>query len=156
MNEAVSSDTVAPGDFLSPEDRTHYRLAWLSTVDHKRIGILYLLTALVFFVIGGIEALLIRIQLAVPNNHFLGPDTYNQVFTMHGTTMIFLVAMPALFGLINYVLPLQIGARDMAFPRLNAFSFWCVPFGGILLHFSILAGGAPNVGWFAYAPLSEG
>ena len=155
MNEAVSIDTVAPGDILSPEDRTHYRLAWLSTVDHKRIGILYLLTALVFFVIGGIEALLIRIQLAVPNNHFLGPDTYNQVFTMHGTTMIFLVAMPALFGLINYVLPLQIGARDMAFPRLNAFSFWCVPFGGILLHFSILAGGAPNVGWFAYAPLSE-
>jgi len=153
MNEAVT--TVAPGDILSPDERSHYRLAWLSTVDHKRIGILYLLTALVFFVLGGIEALLIRIQLAVPNNHFLHPDTYNQIYTMHGTTMIFLVAMPAVFGLINYVLPLQIGARDMAFPRLNAFSFWLVPFGGILLHFSILAGGAPNVGWYAYAPLSE-
>ena len=130
-------------------------MAWLSTVDHKRIGILYLVTALVFFVIGGIEAMFIRLQLAVPNNTFLQPDTYNMVFTMHGTTMIFLVAMPALFGLANYVVPLQIGARDMAFPRLNAFSFWLVPFGGLLLHFSFLAGGAPAVGWFAYAPLSE-
>jgi cytochrome c oxidase subunit 1/cytochrome c oxidase subunit I+III len=153
MNEAVTA--VAPGDILSPDERQHYRLAWLSTVDHKRIGILYLITALVFFVLGGIEALLIRIQLAVPNSHFLHPDTYNQIYTMHGTTMIFLVAMPAVFGVINYVLPLQIGARDMAFPRLNAFSFWLVPFGGILLHFSILAGGMPNVGWYAYAPLSE-
>ncbi len=153
MNETLTA--VAPGELLSPEERQHYRLAWLSTVDHKRIGILYLLTALVFFVLGGIEALLIRIQLAVPNNHFLSPDVYNQVYTMHGTTMIFLVAMPALFGLVNYILPLQIGARDMAFPRLNAFSFWLLPFGGILLHFSVLAGGAPNVGWFAYAPLSE-
>ena len=114
-----------------------------------------MLTALVFFVIGGVEALFIRLQLAVPNNHFLQPDTFNQLFTMHGTTMIFLVVMPALFGFVNYVLPLQIGARDMAFPRLNAFGFWCVPFGGILLHFSVLAGGAPAVGWFSYAPLSE-
>ena len=96
-----------------------------------------------------------RLQLAVPNNHFLQPDTFNQLFTMHGTTMIFLVVMPVLFGLVNYVLPLQMGARDMAFPRLNAFGFWCVPFGGILLHFSVLAGGAPAVGWFSYAPLSE-
>ena len=108
-----------------------------------------------FFVVGGVEALFIRLQLAVPNNHFLAPDTFNQLFTMHGTTMIFLVAMPALFGFVNYILPLQIGARDMAFPRLNAFGFWCQPFGGILLHFSILAGGAPAVGWFSYAPLSE-
>ncbi len=130
-------------------------MAWLSTVDHKRIGILYMVTALVFFVIGGIEALFIRLQLAVPNNTLLQPDTYNMLFTMHGTTMIFLVAMPVLFGLANYFVPLQIGARDMAFPRLNAFSFWLVPFGGILLHFSFLAGGAPAVGWFAYAPLSE-
>src|SRR2546421_8781301 len=96
-----------------------------------------------------------RLQLAVPNNHFLQPDTFNQLFTMHGTTMIFLVVMPVVFGLANYVLPLQIGARDMAFPRLNAFGFWCVPLGGILLHFSVLAGGAPAVGWFSYAPLSE-
>ena len=140
---------------LDPAKRAHYRLAWLSTVDHKRIAVLYMLTALVFFVIGGIEALFIRLQLAVPNNHFLQPDTFNQLFTMHGTTMIFLVVMPVLFGLVNYVLPLQIGARDMAFPRLNAFGFWCVPLGGILLHFSVLAGGAPAVGWFSYAPLSE-
>jgi cytochrome c oxidase subunit 1/cytochrome c oxidase subunit I+III len=140
---------------LDPAKRRHYQLAWLSTVDHKRIAVLYMLTALVFFIIGGVEALFIRLQLAVPNNHFLKPDTFNQLFTLHGTTMIFLVAMPALFGFVNYVLPLQIGARDMAFPRLNAFGFWCQPFGGILLHFSILAGGAPAVGWFSYAPLSE-
>jgi cytochrome c oxidase subunit I len=140
---------------LDPAKRRHYQLAWLSTVDHKRIGVLYMLTALVFFIIGGVESLFIRLQLAVPNNDFLHPDTFNKLFTLHGTTMIFLVAMPALFGFVNYVLPLQVGARDMAFPRLNAFGFWCVPFGGILLHFSILAGGAPAVGWFSYAPLSE-
>jgi cytochrome c oxidase subunit 1/cytochrome c oxidase subunit I+III len=140
---------------LDPAKRRHYQLAWLSTVDHKRIGVLYMLNGLFFFVVGGVEALFIRLQLAVPNNHFLAPDTFNQLFTMHGTTMIFLVAMPALFGFVNYILPLQIGARDMAFPRLNAFGFWCQPFGGILLHFSILAGGAPAVGWFSYAPLSE-
>ena len=140
---------------LDPSQREHYQLAWLSTVDHKRIGILYMLTGLVFFIAGGTEALLIRLQLAVPNNHLVGPDTYNMLFTMHGTTMIFLVVMPLLFGLANYFVPLQIGARDMAFPRLNAFSFWLVPFGGILLHFSLLLGEAPTVGWFAYAPLSE-
>src|SRR5207245_9482673 len=102
---------------LDPAKRAHYRLAWLSTVDHKRIGVLYMLTALVFFVIGGVEAIFIRLQLAVPNSRFLHPDTYNALFTMHGTTMIFLVAMPVLFGFINYVMPLQIGAGDMAFPR---------------------------------------
>jgi cytochrome c oxidase subunit 1/cytochrome c oxidase subunit I+III len=140
---------------LTPEQREHWKMAWLSTVDHKRIGILYMVTALAFFVIGGIEALFIRLQLAVPNSTLVHPDTFNMLFTMHGTTMIFLVAMPVLFGLANYFVPLQIGARDMAFPRLNAFSFWLVPFGGILLHFSFLAGGGPAVGWFAYAPLSE-
>ena len=140
---------------LDPAKRRHYQLAWLSTVDHKRIGVLYMLTGLFFLIVGGIEALVIRLQLAVPNNHLVAPDTFNQLFTMHGTTMIFLVAMPLLFGFVNYILPLQIGARDMAFPRLNAFGYWCQPFGGILLHFSILAGGAPAVGWFSYAPLSE-
>jgi len=140
---------------LDPAKRRHYQLAWLSTVDHKRIGVLYMLTGLFFFIVGGIEALFIRLQLAVPNNHLLAADTFNQLFTMHGTTMIFLVAMPLLFGFVNYILPLQIGARDMAFPRLNAFGYWCQPFGGILMHFSILAGGAPAVGWFSYAPLSE-
>jgi cytochrome c oxidase subunit 1/cytochrome c oxidase subunit I+III len=140
---------------LDSDQRAHYQLAWLSTVDHKRIGILYMLTGLVFFVAGGLEALTMRLQLAVPNNHLVSPDTFNMLFTMHGTTMIFLVVMPLLFGFANYFVPLQIGARDMAFPRLNAFSFWLVPFGGILLHFSLLCGYAPAVGWFAYAPLSE-
>lgn len=153
MNEIAA--TLARAGLLTAEQREHWKMAWLSTVDHKRIGILYMVTALAFFALGGLEAMLIRLQLAVPNNTLLHPDTYNMLFTMHGTTMIFLVAMPALFGLANYVLPLQIGARDMAFPRLNAFGFWLVPFGGILLHFSFLAGGAPAVGWFAYAPLSE-
>jgi cytochrome c oxidase subunit I len=129
--------------------------SWVATVDHKRIGILYLLTALVFFAAGGVEALLMRIQLARPNNTFLTPDAYNQIFTMHGTTMIFLVVMPTLIGLANYLVPLMIGARDMAFPRLNALSYWLLPCGGLLLHFSLLAGGAPAIGWFSYAPLSE-
>lgn len=141
---------------LSEHDRAHHRTAWISTVDHKRIGILYLLTALFFFGVGGIEALFLRLQLIVPNNTLLAPDTFNQLFTMHGTTMIFLVVMPVMFGFANYMVPLQIGARDMAFPRLNAFSYWMLPLGGFLLHFSVVAGGAPAVGWFAYAPLSEG
>jgi len=128
---------------------------WVATVDHKRIGILYLLTTLVFFVLGGVEALLMRIQLVRPNNTFLSPDAFGQMFTMHGTTMIFLVVMPVLIGLANYLVPLMIGARDMAFPRLNALSFWLLPCGGFLLHYSLLAGGAPAVGWFSYAPLSE-
>jgi cytochrome c oxidase subunit 1/cytochrome c oxidase subunit I+III len=152
MNESAETAMEA---VISSDQRQHYELAWLSTVDHKRIGILYMLTALVFFIAGGIEALMMRIQLAVPNNHFVAPDTYNMLFTMHGTTMIFLVVMPLLFGLANYFVPLQIGARDMAFPRLNAFSFWLVPFGGILLHFSLLIGDPPMVGWFSYAPVSE-
>jgi cytochrome c oxidase subunit 1/cytochrome c oxidase subunit I+III len=131
-----------------------WRLAWLSTVDHKRIGILYLLFALLFFVVGGLEALFIRLQLAVPNNTLVSPDTFNALFTMHGTTMIFLVAMPALFGFANYFVPLMIGARDMAFPRLNALSVWLLPLGGALLHFSVFVG-VPKTGWFAYTPLSE-
>jgi len=134
---------------------SHGLYSWVATVDHKRIGILYLLTALVFFAAGGVEALLMRVQLARPNNTFLSPNAYNQLFTMHGTTMIFLVVMPTLFGLANYLVPLMIGARDMAFPRLNALSYWLLPCGGLLLHFSLLAGGAPAVGWFSYAPLSE-
>ncbi|MGH7778739.1 MAG: cytochrome c oxidase subunit I [Candidatus Binataceae bacterium] len=130
-------------------------LAWVASVDHKQIGIMYMLSSLLFFAIGGFEALLIRIQLAVPNNHFLSPDTFNQIFTMHGTTMIFLVVMPMLAGISAYVIPLMIGARDVAFPRLNALSFWIQLFGGILLYFSFIAGGAPNAGWFSYPPLSE-
>ena len=134
---------------------------WITTVDHKRLGILYIVYALVFLVIGGIEATIMRIQLAIPHNHFVSPQVFNQMFTMHGTTMIFFVAMPVLFGFANYMVPLMIGARDMAFPRLNAFSFWMSALGGIILYFSFIggsglygAGSAPDVGWFAYAPLT--
>jgi cytochrome c oxidase subunit I len=129
-------------------------LAWVSTVDHKRIGVLYILTATFFLVVGGFEALLMRVQLAVPNNTFLGPDTFDQMFTMHGTTMVFLVGMPVLVGFANYFVPLMIGARDVAFPRLNAMSYWLLPCGGFLLYYSFLTGSAPNAGWFSYAPLS--
>jgi cytochrome c oxidase subunit 1/cytochrome c oxidase subunit I+III len=130
-------------------------LQWISTVDHKMIGIMYLLMTLLFLLIGGIEVLLMRIQLAGPLNHFLGPEMYNQFFTMHGTTMVFFVAMPAVFGFAVYFTPLMIGANEMAFPRLNAFSFWITLLGGMLLYFSFLAGGAPDAGWFNYVPLSE-
>jgi cytochrome c oxidase subunit 1 len=135
--------------------------SWITTVDHKRLGIMYIVLALVFLVIGGIEASIMRIQLIVPHNHFVSPQFFNQMFTMHGTTMIFFVAMPILFGFGNYLIPLMIGARDMAFPRLNALSFWLSAFGGFLLYFSFVggnglygAGAAPDVGWFAYAPLT--
>ncbi len=134
---------------------------WVTTVDHKRLGILYILYALVFLVVGGIEATIIRIQLIRPHNDFVSPQVFNRMFTMHGTTMIFFVAMPILFGFANYLVPLMIGARDMAFPRLNAFSFWLTALGGLLLYFSFLggnglygAGNAPDVGWWAYAPLA--
>jgi len=135
---------------------------WVTTVDHKRIGILYILFALLFLVLGGIEATIMRIQLIVPHNHFVSPQFFNQMFTMHGTTMIFFAAMPILFGFGNYLIPLMIGARDMAFPRVNAWSFWLTAFGGLLLYFSFVggnglygAGAAPDVGWFAYAPLTS-
>lgn len=130
-------------------------LEWVATVDHKRIGVLYLLATLIFFCVGGIEALLIRIQLAWPGNTFLSPEMYNQIFTMHGTTMVFLVVVPLLLGLANYLTPLMIGASDMALPRLNAFSFWVFLLGGVLLYFSFVSGHAPSAGWFSYAPLSE-
>jgi cytochrome c oxidase subunit I len=130
-------------------------LQWFSTTDHKLIGIMYLWTSLIFLVVGFLEAMLMRIQLMRPENHFMSPEVYNQIFTMHGTTMIFLVLTPMLIGFATYLLPLMIGANEMAYPRLNAFSFWIFFFGGLLLYFSFFAGGAPNVGWFSYAPLSE-
>jgi len=130
-------------------------LQWISTVDHKMIGIMYLLVALLFMIIGGVEALLMRIQLAEPLNHFMGPEAYDQFFTMHGTTMVFFVAMTAVFGFAVYFTPLMIGANEMAFPRLNAFSLWMTVFGVALIYFSYLAGGAPDAGWFNYAPLNE-
>jgi cytochrome c oxidase subunit I len=130
--------------------------SWLTTSDHKRIGILYMATSLVFFIAGGILALLIRAQLATPNEHFVTRNGYNELFTMHGTTMIFLVIVPFWAGLGNYLVPLMIGARDMAFPRLNALSYWLFLFGGIILYSSWFAkGGAPSAGWTSYPPLSD-
>src|SRR5437879_5830276 len=111
---------------------------WVTTVDHQRLGILYIIYALVFLLIGVIEATVIRIQLIPPHNDFVSPQVFNRLFTMHGTTMIFFVIMPVLFGFANYLIPLMIGARDMAFPRLNAFSFWMTAFGGLLLYFSLV------------------
>jgi len=134
---------------------------WIITVDHKKIGLMYVGYGVLFLVIGGIEATIMRAQLAVANNHLVSPQTFNRMFTMHGTTMIFLAAMPIVFGIANYLVPLMIGARDMAFPRLNAFSFWMSALGGIILYYSFIggnglygAGTAPDVGWFAYAPLT--
>ena len=128
--------------------------SWLTTTDHKRIGLLYGVSALVFFLIGGSEALLIRLQLAAPDGTILSADAYNQMFTMHATTMVFLVIMPAAAAFTNYFLPILIGARDVAFPRLNALSYWIYIFGGLFLTISFFVGGAPDGGWFGYAPLS--
>ncbi len=127
---------------------------WLTTVDHKKIGILYFLAGGIFFLLGGLEAILIRIQLAYPNLEIFIGGTFNQLLTMHGTTMIFLAAMPLLFGFMNAIVPLQIGARDVAFPFLNSLGFWLFFFGGLLLNLSWFMGGAPDAGWTAYAPLS--
>ncbi|MDR3634640.1 MAG: cytochrome c oxidase subunit I [Isosphaeraceae bacterium] len=128
---------------------------WVTTVDHKKIGVLYVLMSIVFLIVGGIEAILMRWQLLFPRSDFLGPDAFNQLFTMHGTTMVFFVGMPILIGIGNYLIPLMIGARDMAFPRLNALGFWATLFGGFLVYSSYATGGAPALGWFAYAPLTE-
>jgi len=152
---------AAPAEESTPSvfDRLH---EWVITVDHKRLGIMYIVFALGFLVIGGLEATLIRLQLAVPDNHVVSAQTFNTLFTMHGTTMVFLVGMPILAGFANYLVPLQIGTRDLAFPRLNSFAFWVTCFGGLLLYSSFLTapalfGGAaaPDVGWFGYAPLTE-
>src|SRR5579864_7682209 len=158
----MSTDSIAlPGSYEASRplvDRLH---EWVTTVDHKRLGLLYILYALIFLLIGGVEAAIMRLQLIRPHNDLVSPEVFNRMFTMHGTTMIFFVAMPLVFGFANYLVPLMIGARDMAFPRLNAFSFWLSAFGGLLLYFSLVganglygAGNAPDVGWFAYAPLT--
>jgi cytochrome c oxidase subunit 1 len=129
--------------------------SWITTVDHKRIGILYGATAFFFFLMGGVEALLLRIQLGTAENTFLSPDAYNQLFTMHGTTMIFLAIMPLSAMFFNFMIPLLIGARDVAFPRLNAFSYWVFLLGGLFLNASFLFGAAPDQGWFGYANLTS-
>src|SRR5687767_7595958 len=122
--------------------------SWLTTVDHKRIGVLYLVSALIFFIVGGLEAAILRAQLTGPNGKLVSADMYNQLFTMHGTTMIFLVIMPLSAAFFNYLIPLQIGARDVAFPRLNAFSYWVFLLGALFLNASWLFGAAPDGGWF--------
>jgi cytochrome c oxidase subunit 1 len=139
------------GSFTRPQATTGWK-SWLTTVDHKRIGIMYGAAALFFFVLGGLEAVLIRLQLAAPGQKLYSADLYNQLFTMHGVTMIFLVVIPLGAAFMNYLMPLQIGARDVAFPRLNAFSFWCFLAGGIMLNSSWFLGGGADGGWFAYAP----
>ena len=135
---------------------------WVVTVDHKRLGLMYIGGGLLFFVVAGLQAATMRLQLAFPNAGIVPPQVFNRLLTMHGTAMVFLVGMPILTGFFNYLVPLMIGARDLAFPRLNAFGFWLWFFGSLLLYFSYLgaeglygAGSAPDVGWFAYAPLTE-
>ncbi|NJO34923.1 MAG: cytochrome ubiquinol oxidase subunit I, partial [Rhodospirillales bacterium] len=127
---------------------------WAFTIDHKKLGIMYAVSAFAFFLIGGVEALLIRLQLAQPDGKVLSASVYNQMFTMHATTMVFLFIMPMAAGFANYFLPLQIGARDVAFPRINSFGFWAFLFGGIMLNLSWFLGGAADGGWFMYAPNS--
>ena len=157
-SETIALSTVGP-DARPFGERLH---DWVVTVDHKKLGILYIVYALFFLVVAGVEAIIMRIQLIVPHNHFVSPQVFNRMMTMHGTTMIFFMVMPILFGFGTYLIPLMIGARDMAFPRLNAFGFWMTAFGGLLLYFSFIggnglygAGTAPEVGWWAYAPLSS-
>ncbi len=128
--------------------------SWITTTDHKRIGIMYMVTTFAFFILGGIEALLIRLQLGVPNNTLVSPQIYNQLFTMHGTTMIFLFVVPMMAGLANYFVPLMVGARDMAYPRLNALSYWLLLAGGIVFYASIFWN-PPEAGWTSYVPLSS-
>ena len=155
LSETASIRDARPPLLVSLND-------WVVTVDHKRLGIMYVVSGLVFLVIAGLEASAMRLQLAWSGLHVVPPGTFNQLFTMHGTTMVFLVGIPIVFGFGNYLVPLMIGARDLAFPRLNAFGFWVFLFGALLLHFSFLGGeglygggSAPAIGWFAYAPLTE-
>jgi cytochrome c oxidase subunit 1 len=153
---------IATPDTLAERPGLVTRLhEWVVTVDHKRLGIMYVVSGLAFFLIAGLEAAVMRWQLAAAGNTVVSPAVFNRLFTVHGTTMVFLVGIPIVFGFANYLVPLMIGARDLAFPRLNAFGFWVFLFGGLLLYFSFLggdglygAGSAPDVGWFAYAPLT--
>jgi cytochrome c oxidase subunit 1 len=150
----ATASVAKRGMFARPIDPTGV-WSWITTIDHKRIGALYGVTAFIMFIFGGIEALLMRLQLAQADASVVTPEVFNQLFTMHGTTMIFLVVMPMSAAFFNFMIPLMIGARDVAFPRLNAFSYWTFLFGAILLNVSFFTGGAPDVGWFAYAPLNS-
>jgi cytochrome c oxidase subunit 1 len=153
MSSVTVQGSPARGLLRRPASTTGF-WSWFTTVDHKKIGIMYGVTAFVFFIVGGVEALLIRAQLAEPGSTFLSADQYNQIFTMHGITMIFLFVMPMSAAFFNYLIPLMIGARDVAFPRLNAYSYWAFLFGGVFIYTSWFLGGAPNGGWFGYAPNS--
>src|SRR6059036_3637280 len=152
---ATATSVPAPRGIIRRPSATTGWLSWFTTIDHKKIGLLYGVSAFAFFIIGGSEALLIRAQLAKPDNTLLNADQYNQIFTMHGLTMIFLFVMPMSAAFFNFMIPLMIGARDVAFPRLNAFSYWVFVTGGIFLNLSFFLGGAPNVGWFAYSNLTS-
>src|SRR5213075_3086281 len=150
----MATAAVSPGYTHAGEESTSGLWSWLTTVDHKRIGALYMDTALAWFGIGGLEAEIMRWQLKGPNGHVVSAARFNELFTMHGTTMIFLVVMPLSAAFFNFLIPLQIGARDVAFPRLNAFSYWVYLFGSLFMNCSWLIGQAPNGGWFGYAPLT--
>ncbi|MGH9026694.1 MAG: cbb3-type cytochrome c oxidase subunit I, partial [Acidimicrobiia bacterium] len=150
----LPTPVARPGILRRPQATTGF-WSWFTTIDHKKIGIMYAVTALVFLVLGGVEALLIRVQLAAPDGTLLTAAQYNQLFTMHGTTMVFLFGMPLAVAFGNYLIPLQIGARDVAFPRLNIFGYWAFLFGGIFLYSSFVLGGAPDGGWFGYTPLTS-
>ncbi len=151
---ALVTASTSLGVFKRPVSSTGWK-SWVFTVDHKKIGIMYGVVAMFFFLVGGLEALLIRLQLAAPDNTVLSADLYNQMFTMHATTMVFLFVMPMAAAFANYFLPLQVGARDVAFPRLNALGFWLFLFGGIFLNTSWVLGGAADGGWFMYSPNSS-
>jgi len=146
------TDVVAP--VAAPEVTSRGLGSWLTTTDHKRIGLLYIITSLGFFLVAVVFAMLMRTQLIRPGMDLLSPQAYNEIFSMHGTTMVFLFGMPLIIGVANYLVPLQVGARDMAFPRANALSYWLLLFGGLLLYSSFLFGGALDTGWFSYAPLT--
>ncbi len=155
----IMQQPLSPAGRVPALSRLH---EWVATTDHKKLGVMYVTAGLLFFMIAGLEASLMRWQLALPNQSIIMPDDFNRLFTMHGTTMVFFVGMPILFGTANFLIPLMIGTRDLAFPRLNAFGFWLFLLGGLLLYFSYFAGqglqgmgSAPDVGWFAYAPLTE-
>ncbi|HUF25854.1 MAG TPA: cbb3-type cytochrome c oxidase subunit I, partial [Gemmatimonadaceae bacterium] len=150
----MATTATAPHTAPAPTRYERGVWSWLATTDHKRIGILYLVTALFFFLVGGLEAILLRIQLQGPNGQILSAEAYNQLFTMHGTTMIFLGVMPLSAAFFNFLIPLQIGARDVAVPRLNAFSYWVFLLGGLFMNASWFVGAAPDGGWFGYVPLT--
>src|SRR6059058_3614688 len=147
-------DTAIP-ELAEPWEDAPGLPGFFSTVDHKRIGIRYIVTSFFFFFVAGLIALVMRAQLAQPNNGVLGPETYNELFTMHGTIMIFLFNTPVLAGFGNYIVPLMLGTRDMAFPRLNAFSYWIFVLSGLFTGASLVSGHMPDGGWFAYVPYTS-